>query len=319
MEPNAIQLSVIVPIYKVEAYLARCVESILAQDLTEMEVLLVDDGSPDRCGEMCDAYAAKDPRIRVFHKPNGGLSDARNYGLERARGEYVLFLDSDDYLTPHICNYLLATVQRREVDLVIGPLIPLKLSRSMERFEKIAADTFVYHRVYTGAEYLTGCLEGGALRVEVCRALYRREFLLRNDLWFQKGILHEDEEFTPRVLLRAESVLLTDQAFYYYDNTREDSIMNNPAIHFRKLSDRISIYNAQRQLYRTVQPHRLRRLLEDDLSWKYIDCYCKCPPERRKELTFSRFVPLHCACCFKRRLKALAFAVSPDFYAKRRS
>ena len=100
MKKQDVQISIIVPIYKVEKYLVRCVESLIAQDFPSLEIILIDDGSPDRCGEICDNYAKKDARITAYHKPNGGLSDARNYGLERAHGEYVLFVDSDDYLEP---------------------------------------------------------------------------------------------------------------------------------------------------------------------------------------------------------------------------
>ena len=93
------RISVIVPIYKVEAYLDKCVQSIVDQTYTNLEIILVDDGSPDRCGQMCDAWAAKDSRIRVVHKENGGLSDARNAGLEIATGTYIAFVDSDDWVS----------------------------------------------------------------------------------------------------------------------------------------------------------------------------------------------------------------------------
>ena len=93
-------ISVIVPVYKSEAFLGKCVESLLAQSFQDFELLLVDDGSPDDSGAMCDAYAAKDSRVRVIHKPNGGVSSARNAGLDAARGDYVVFVDSDDYVDP---------------------------------------------------------------------------------------------------------------------------------------------------------------------------------------------------------------------------
>ena len=97
------KISVIVPVYKVEKYLHRCIDSILSQSFTDFELILVDDGSPDNCGKICDEYAQKDSRVRVFHKPNGGVSSARNLGLDNARGEWVTFIDSDDYIE---CNYL---------------------------------------------------------------------------------------------------------------------------------------------------------------------------------------------------------------------
>ena len=100
------EISIIVPVYKVEEYLPQCIDSILAQTFTNFELLLVDDGSPDRCGEICEEYAGKDTRIRVFHQANAGLSYARNTGLMNARGRYVTFIDSDDYVGIHYIETL---------------------------------------------------------------------------------------------------------------------------------------------------------------------------------------------------------------------
>lgn len=315
MKKQDVQISIIVPIYKVEKYLVRCVESLIAQDFLSLEIILIDDGSPDRCGEICDNYAKKDARIIAYHKPNGGLSDARNYGLERAHGEYVLFVDSDDYLEPQACANLWKEARAGFADIIISKMALEKPSEGMARFEKVAEDRFQYHRIYSGPAYLMGCLEGGALRVEVIRTMFRRDFLVRNDLYFEYGILHEDEEFTPRALLKAERVVLTDCVYYHYDNSRGDSIMNSIALNEKKITDRVKIYDALRKLYKTVKPRKLRRLLEDDLSWKYIDCYCASEPKSRKKLGVKRTVVLKCAYKARRRAKALAFALAPNRYA----
>ena len=317
MKKQDVQISIIVPIYKVEKYLVRCVESLMAQDFSSLEIILVEDGSPDRCGEICDNYAKKDTRITAYHKPNGGLSDARNYGLERAHGEYVLFVDSDDYLEPGACASLWKEARAGFADIIFSKMALEKPSVGMARFEKVAEDRFQYHRIYSGPAYLMGCLEGGALRVEVIRAMFRRDFLVRNDLYFEYGILHEDEEFTPRALLKAERVVLTDCVYYHYDNSRGDSIMNSTALNEKKNTDRVKIYDALRKLYKTVKPRKLRRLLEDDLSWKYIDCYCASEPKSRKKLGVKRTVVLKCAYKARRRAKALAFALAPNRYANR--
>ena len=206
MKKQDVQISIIVPIYKVEKYLVRCVESLMAQDFSSLEIILVEDGSPDRCGEICDNYAKKDTRITAYHKPNGGLSDARNYGLERAHGEYVLFVDSDDYLEPGACASLWKEARAGFADIIFSKMALEKPSVGMARFEKVAEDRFQYHRIYSGPAYLMGCLEGGALRVEVIRAMFRRDFLVRNDLYFEYGILHEDEEFTRKLRISPEEV-----------------------------------------------------------------------------------------------------------------
>ena len=103
-------VSVIVPVYKVEFFLRRCVESILKQTYQNMEIILVDDGSPDRCPQICDSFCRKDTRIRVIHKKNGGLSDARNVGIEAAKGEYLCFVDSDDYIQSTMLEHLVKAV-----------------------------------------------------------------------------------------------------------------------------------------------------------------------------------------------------------------
>lgn len=100
------EISIIVPVYKVEKYLDTCVRSILAQTFTDFELILVDDGSPDGCGALCDAYAKEDPRVSVLHKKNGGLSSARNVGIEAAGGKYIGFVDSDDYIAPDMYGFL---------------------------------------------------------------------------------------------------------------------------------------------------------------------------------------------------------------------
>ena len=111
-------VSVIVPVYKVAAYLPRCVDSILAQTWRNLEIILVDDGSPDECGSICDVYAEKDPRIRVIHKENGGLSSARNAGLDTASGEYIGFVDSDDWIEPEMYARMLALMEKYDAKMV---------------------------------------------------------------------------------------------------------------------------------------------------------------------------------------------------------
>lgn len=122
MIQNQPLISVIVPVYKVEAYLGPCVESVIAQTYRNLEIILIDDGSPDRCPEMCDAWAQKDSRIKVIHKENGGVSLARNVGLDAATGDYVMFVDSDDLIVSNIVETLLDSCQRNNVLLAMCPL-----------------------------------------------------------------------------------------------------------------------------------------------------------------------------------------------------
>ena len=113
------KVSVIVPVYKVEKYLKKCIDSILNQTYRDLEVILVDDGSPDQCGTICDRYGREDSRVHVIHKENGGLSDARNTGVERASGEYILFVDSDDYIEPELVEKTVKAAEKTGCDLVM--------------------------------------------------------------------------------------------------------------------------------------------------------------------------------------------------------
>ena len=114
------KLSIVIPVYRVETTLDRCVESVVTQDYDDFEIILVDDGSPDRCPQLCDEWARRDPRISVIHKPNGGLSDARNAGIDVARGDFLTFIDSDDYIAPHTLSQLMPLTD--EADLIEYPI-----------------------------------------------------------------------------------------------------------------------------------------------------------------------------------------------------
>ena len=112
-------ISIIVPIYKVEKHLKKCIKSIVEQSYTNLEIILVDDGSPDNCGKICDEYAKKDCRIKVIHKKNGGLSDARNCGIDKSSGKYLMFVDSDDYIDKNICEKLINASKEYDCDIVM--------------------------------------------------------------------------------------------------------------------------------------------------------------------------------------------------------
>ena len=121
-------VSVIVPIYKVEEYLRECVDSITGQTYKNLEIILVDDGSPDRCGEICEEYARNDKRITVYHKENGGLSDARNYGMARSHGEYITFVDSDDVIRADFVETLMGLIHKHDADISVASLVSFRNS-----------------------------------------------------------------------------------------------------------------------------------------------------------------------------------------------
>ena len=198
------QISVIVPVYKVEAYLDRCVQSILCQTYTDFELILVDDGSPDNCGAMCDAWAEKDSRIKVIHKENGGLSDARNAGIDIARGQYLSFVDSDDYIHPRMLEALYGAVRDHGVKVSICGYLETEGEPLPEPSDLKA--TIWEPREYYLERCVNATVAWGKLYAAECFATLR----------YPKGKIHEDEFLTYRILFEHPSVAVVDCPLYGY-------------------------------------------------------------------------------------------------------
>ena len=198
------RLSVIVPVYNVEDLLDRCVESIVSQSFDDLEVILVDDGSPDRCPEKCDEWARRDPRIHVIHKANGGLSDARNHGIEAARGELITFVDADDFLAPQ--TYRQVVPLAADTDIV---------EFSFHRFYGSSRNEMVTLRAERFTSMQQYWLQTHAY--EHCYAwnkVFRRQ--LFDDVRFPAGRVFEDVSVMPLLLHRARHIVTTACGCYYY-------------------------------------------------------------------------------------------------------
>lgn len=200
------KLSVIIPVYKVEKTLDRCVESVLSQDYEDMEIILVDDGSPDLCPLLCDQWAAKDSRIRVVHKPNGGLSDARNAGIDIATGSLITFIDSDDFISPGTYKAVIGAVDDA-TDIIEYPVV---LHYGAEKRQTtLRFDTVTYT---DREEYWT---EGrGYAHSYACNKIFRSS--LFKGVRFPVGKVFEDVQTMPLLLQQARTVKTTDQGLYYY-------------------------------------------------------------------------------------------------------
>lgn len=219
-EPSSLLVSIIIPIYKVEQYLQKCVDSVLRQTHHNLEVILVDDGSPDRCPEICDDYAKKDGRIKVIHKENGGLSDARNAGIGVATGEWISFIDSDDWVSPEfisslleaavsnnadisVCAYKKVYEDGREVDVLAG-----ESSKIMSGIEAMR-DLFTYKKYGN---------------VMTWNKLYKLSIFRDHNIEFPKGKIHEDNFTTYKTYYYANKIAYTDTPLVNY-RQRDDSIM----------------------------------------------------------------------------------------------
>lgn len=211
-------ISVIVPVFKVEQYLDRCVESIVNQTYKNLEIILVDDGSPDNCPQMCDAWAEKDNRIKVIHKPNGGLSDARNAGMAVAVGEYIAFTDSDDWVDSRYIELLYCGIKQCGATLSACGVSEVY---SMDKCKDIVENVDVSCWDAEGA--LSTLLRGQTFKAVAWNKLYHRSLL--EGMTFPVGKLHEDEFFTYLVIDKCEKLAFVNCDLYYYFQ-RENSIMS---------------------------------------------------------------------------------------------
>lgn len=199
-------ISVIVPVYNVEKYLDLCIQSILAQTYADFELLLVDDGSTDSSAEICDKYAEEDSRVRVFHKENGGVSSARNMGLDNIRGEWVVFVDSDDWVEN---NYLSLLIDNSETSFVLSSYI-------YDRPNKKTYEQLIDTSFSISANNLTDLLMKGAYMTPICK-LYRRDIIQNNVIRFDTRISSgEDTLFVWQYLLYVDNVTTLSDATYHY-------------------------------------------------------------------------------------------------------
>lgn len=208
-------ISVIVPVYKVEAYLPRCVDSILCQTLADYELWLVDDGSPDNCPAICDGYAAKDARVRVIHQANGGLSAARNAALERFTGQYVCFVDSDDYIAPDALETMYAALTETDADVAVGNMQSFDENGNVRDFYCPVKE----RTVLEGAEMLSTMNQPCAQNRLYKAGIYR---MLR----FPVGRLYEDVFVYHKLLAQCRRIVLTGKTAYFY-MLRSGSIMRS--------------------------------------------------------------------------------------------
>lgn len=208
-------ISVIVPVYNVEPYLRQCIDSILAQTYRDFELILVDDGSPDNCGAICDEYARRDSRIRVIHQENGGLSAARNAGIDIATGEYISFVDSDDWVHPEYLAYLYRAVQERGV-----LLSACSFARTRTKIDEMSipfACTVCDGLSWFKENHMAGVVAWGKL----ChRSLFE-------SIQYPVGKIHEDEFITYKLLHLAGNIGVVDAKLYYYF-INEAGIMGSP-------------------------------------------------------------------------------------------
>lgn len=239
-------ISIVVPVYNVENYLDRCIESLVNQSYRNLEIILVDDGSSDRSPEVCDEWVQKDSRICVIHKPNGGVSSARNAGMEAASGEWFFFMDSDDFLPEDALEILAERQQQHKADLVCGSFHIMK--KKNKSYNKIYPDQVILRRDF--ADQLPFLMT--KMLPSACGKLFSAKIIKEHGLSFPKNIpLGEDASFHYGYLAHVSSIVTTERCVYHYDMTREGSAMKKYYENQNQLAD--FLYGIQKDMLRTIE------------------------------------------------------------------
>lgn len=262
MNETTLKISVIVPVYKAEAYLHRCVDSLLSQSFQDFEILLVDDGSPDRSGEICDEYARKDTRVRVFHKENGGVSSARQCGMDNALGEYTIHTDPDDWVEPTMLEELYKKAKEEDADMVIcdfyeenrGKTIYVRQQPSSLDHETVLRELFQQ-------------LHGSCWNKLVRRACYSEQ-----QIKFPLELSYREDLFTNVCLLSHKiKVVYLPRGFYHYDtHTNFNSIVHQPS-EFIHSQEQVLYQLLKGKLHETYFHQIVVLLLSADAYRKIVD------------------------------------------------
>ncbi|ETI91192.1 MAG: Cps2K [Clostridium butyricum DORA_1] len=315
------KLTLILPIYNVEKYLTVCLDSIVKQKQFEnCEILLINDGSTDGSGDLCNIYAKKYSNIKAFHKVNGGLSDARNYGLKRANGEYVLFIDSDDYICDGAIEKIIDETLNYKVDILMCDASVVNEDGGLVTESKFnyVHKGLLEGKVYSGQQALKEQLLNGTMQTTVWLGIYRRKFLVENKLWFKQDLLHEDELWTPQVFILAKYTKYISEKFYTY-RIRNNSIMRNKTHdNSKNIISLIYIYDYLNKEYSKINDIDLQKLIRDDWSRRYlhiaklweINKYPQFCNQIDKKAIFKNSKKL------KNKIRAIIFRINISFYCK---
>lgn len=301
-------MSIIIPVYKVEKYLSACLDSILQQIDNSIEIILVDDGSPDNSGMICDFYSRNYTNISVIHKENGGLSDARNAGIDKSKGRYIWFIDSDDDICENSIQQVVSKIKEYTPDVFViqSKIVHEDGYRVNEKVYTIKTG------LYSSQEYMEQ-LKNNSKSVIFCAQyqICKKEFIEKNSLRFYKGIIHEDELWTPQILLCASSIYYSGLNIYNH-YMRPGSIMNSNNYEKSGRSDLI-VTRELSKLYDEAERTDLQ-YLRDHMADIFMQAVWKVPDFFSNKKNIQRSFPLKNAFYKKTKLKAILYYISPKLY-----
>lgn len=261
--------TIIIPIYNIEKYLSECIESVIKQSYKNIEIILVNDGSTDKSGDICNKYAEKDRRIKVINKKNGGLSSSRNSGIKVAKGDYILFLDGDDYWKSDFLNELSEVIRKNDMpDVIFGDAINNLFNDGRIDEERYGFKSSEMNKLYgdEALKYIFTKTKSNAW--SACTNIYNTNFLNKNKLFFKEGILFEDAEWTPRVILNSNRIVLYETAFYMYRQGRLGSIMNTCSQ--KKIKDYLNVIKCWIEYSSTIKDQDLSIIIKNKFCNNYV-------------------------------------------------
>jgi len=306
-------ISIIVPIYRVEKYLRRCIDSILDQTFKDFELFLVDDGSPDKCGAICDEYAQRDSRIKVIHKENGGLSSARNVALDVATGDYVMFVDSDDWVEPDFCMQALKMIDEQNVQIVafghrcVSTDYRILYDRVTKSPRLVESSEAIRHLI----------LRDDAIYNYPWNKIYKRS--LFENIRYPLGLLHEDDAVTYQLIAKAKKIYVSDAILYNY-LIRKDSI-SGVWFYPQAIVDRFVIYVKRLEDVKTIchentEIQMIQTANEAVEGFVYLDKngkYGSSLEEMRAFLSKNKYAILKSHVSFKQKSKIVMYYYARTF------
>lgn len=295
--------SVIIPVYNVEKYLNKCIDSVLIQEFSLIEIILVDDGSSDNSPAICDEYAGKDQRVKVIHKLNSGVSNARNVGINTAQGKYLIFLDSDDFWEGYNClDNLVVSIAKNKADIILFGTQDLDYVTNERRITRNRYDIEVIQSSREGA--LKSLFKTRHFPRGVCVFAIKKEFIINNKLFFVDGIKSEDVDWLLNAFIHAKSFDAVNDAFHIYVNNRPGS--STSTADAKSVKD-ILFSVCKWQPILEANKNSVNKLFLSHLAIQYITSflyYVRIPIEHKKEL-LSEIKKYRCILRYANRGKAL--------------
>ncbi len=260
-------ISVIIPVYNVEKYLNECVDSIINQKMKDFEIILVDDGSKDKSGEICDDYAQKHEFIKVVHKENGGASSARNRGIREANGEYLVFMDSDDfYKNGDFFTKVSKIIEKSHPDGILHPITQIK--PNMKDYMPVRAfDDKVLDEYIKYSDIIIHLMKTSSFPISACSIVLRRKLIIERDLFFIEGITCEDIDWGLRLFSKELSLKFLSEYFYVYRSAREGSVTNT--IKNTNLQTLFDIVSQYADKYKKSDDE-IEKILLNYVSYQYV-------------------------------------------------